>query len=247
MPGRAQRRPVWLFGCSVPHPLLAAPAPGRFRGGSRAGARLLRDLTRRGCPNGAATQRSEFHGAPRNRPGAGLPLRFAKGSQTEGRLSFGYFSLAKQRTSTSPAGATPGLRPQHGHAFNPARPGFDKLSPNGERRWRPGFDRLSPNGEERWRPGFDKLSPNGEGRWRPGFDKLSPNGRVGQLSAGRPGQRQSPSDCPSCANGNACLTRITVQCASRATRIGTVAMNRWVCSPCVAAPRIIMLTWLLAA
>ena len=31
------------------------------------------------------------------------------------------------------------------------------------------------------------------------------------------------------------------------TRIGTVAMKRWVCKPCVAAPRIIMLTWLPSA
>ncbi len=44
------RMDVRLFGTP---PLLAAPAPGRLRGGSRAGARLLRDLTRRGCPSGA--------------------------------------------------------------------------------------------------------------------------------------------------------------------------------------------------
>ncbi len=93
---------VRLFGCSAVRlfgtlPLLAAPAPGRLRGGSRASARLLRDLTRRGCPSGAAQQQSEFRGAPRNRHGAGLPLRSAKGSQTEGRLFFAYFLLAKQK------------------------------------------------------------------------------------------------------------------------------------------------------
>ncbi len=88
---------VRLFG---PHPLLAAPAPGRLRGGSRASARLLRDLTRRGCPSGAAQQHSEFRGAPRNRTGAGLPLRTAKGSQTEGRLFFAYFLLASQKKVT---------------------------------------------------------------------------------------------------------------------------------------------------
>ena len=88
---------VRLFGCSAVHPLLAAPAAGRLGGGTRVAARVLRALTRRGCLNEAATQRSEFHGAPRKRPDAGLPLRTAKGSQTGGRLSFGYFSLAKQR------------------------------------------------------------------------------------------------------------------------------------------------------
>ncbi len=54
---------------------------------------MLRALTRRGCLNEAASQRSEFHGAPRNRHDAGLPRSEAQGSQTGGRLSFGYFSL----------------------------------------------------------------------------------------------------------------------------------------------------------
>ena len=99
---------VWLSGCSAAHPLLAAPAAGRLRGGMGAFARMLRDLTRRVCPNAAAQQRSELCGAPRKRPAAGLPRR---GRRLQGRLSFGYFSLAKQRTSTSPAGARPGPPP----------------------------------------------------------------------------------------------------------------------------------------
>ncbi|TQN01567.1 hypothetical protein BDD18_3536 [Acidovorax temperans] len=103
-------------GCLAVHPLLAAPAAGRLWGGMGARAPMLRDLTRRGCPSGAAQQQSEFHGAPRNRPGAGLPLRTAKGSQTGGRLSFGYFSLAKQRKVPRPPGRTPGSRPWQRHA-----------------------------------------------------------------------------------------------------------------------------------
>ena len=103
-------------GCLAVHPLLAAPAAGRLWGGMGARAPMLRDLTRRGCPSGAAQQQSEFHGAPRNRPGAGLPLRTAKGSQTWGRLSFGYFSLAKQRKVPRPPGRTPGSRPWQRHA-----------------------------------------------------------------------------------------------------------------------------------
>ena len=103
-------------GCLAVHPLLAAPAAGRLRGGMGARAPMLRDLTRRGCPSGAAQQQSEFHGAPRNRPGAGLPLRTAKGSQTWGRLSFGYFSLAKQRKVPRPPGRNPGSRPWQRHA-----------------------------------------------------------------------------------------------------------------------------------
>ena len=94
----------WLFGCSAVPPLLAAPAAGRLWGGTRVGARVLRELTRRGCLNEAASQRSEFHGAPRNRHAAGLPLRTAKGSQTGGRLFFGDFLLAKQKKVTRTPG-----------------------------------------------------------------------------------------------------------------------------------------------
>ena len=43
----------WLFGCSAVPPLLAAPAAGRLWGGTRVAARVLRALTRRGCPSGA--------------------------------------------------------------------------------------------------------------------------------------------------------------------------------------------------
>ncbi len=94
----------WLFGCSAVHPLLAAPAAGRLRGGTRVGARVLRALTRRGCQNEAAPQRSEFHGAPRNRHDAGLPRSEAQGSQTGGRLFFGDFLLAKQKKVTRTPG-----------------------------------------------------------------------------------------------------------------------------------------------
>ncbi len=63
-------------------------------------APMLRALARRGCPSGAAQQQSEFHGAPRNRPDAGLPRSEAKGSQTGGRLFFGDFLLATQKKVT---------------------------------------------------------------------------------------------------------------------------------------------------
>ena len=76
--------------------------------GMRVEARMLRTLTRRGCPNEAAQQRSEFHGAPRKRPDAGLPRSAAQGSQTVGRLFFGDFLLAKQKKVTAPPGAHPG-------------------------------------------------------------------------------------------------------------------------------------------
>ena len=98
------------------HPLLAAPAAGRLRGGTSALARVLRALACRGCLNGALKARSEFCGAPRNRPAAGLPRSAAKGSQTGGRLLFGDFLLARQEKVTAPPGALPGSRPRQRHA-----------------------------------------------------------------------------------------------------------------------------------
>ena len=97
-------------GCSavrLPHPCWLRLRRGGCGVSMGVEALMPRALTRRGCLNEAATQRSEFHGAPRNRHAAGLPLRTAKGSQTGGRLSFGYFSLAKQREVPRPPGRLP--------------------------------------------------------------------------------------------------------------------------------------------
>ena len=79
---------------------------------------MLRELIRRVCPNGAPQARSELRGAPRKRPDAGLPRSEAQGSQTEGRLFFGDFLLAKQKKVTAPPGAHPGLRPLQKHSIN---------------------------------------------------------------------------------------------------------------------------------
>ena len=128
--GRAQQWPVGPFGCSAVPPLLAAPAAGRLWGehGRRSAHASCSDSPWMSERRAAA--QSEFHGAPRNRPDAGVPRSEAQGSQTGGRLSFGYFSLAKQRTSTSPAGASPGSRPEHWHAVATESPGFSKRRPN---------------------------------------------------------------------------------------------------------------------
>ncbi len=127
------RAAAWLFGCwmfDCPTPCWLRLRRGGCGVSMGVEAPMPCELTRRGCPSGAPQAQSEFHGAPRNRPAAGLPLRNAKGSQTGGRLSFGYFSLAKQRTSTSPAGASPGSRPEHWHAVATESPAFSKRRPN---------------------------------------------------------------------------------------------------------------------
>ena len=99
---------VWLFGClavgcPAPTPLLAAPAAGRLRGGTRVGARVLRELTRRGCPSGARSAKRVPRRTPQP-PRRRLPRSAAKGSQTGGRLFFGHFLLAKQKKVTRTPG-----------------------------------------------------------------------------------------------------------------------------------------------
>ena len=105
--GRAQQWPVWLFGCSAAHPHLAAPAAGRLRGEHARRSAHASSTDSPWLSERSAPARSEFHGAPRNRPDAGLPRSNAKGSQTEGRLSFAYFSLARQRKVSRPPGRDP--------------------------------------------------------------------------------------------------------------------------------------------
>ncbi len=93
----------------------------------------------------SASARSEFRGAPRNRPAAGLPRSAAQGSQTWGRLLLPSF-LGDARKEGAPPGAHPGTRPPIRHAARSAsKPRLRQAQP--ERAGRgPGFDRLSPNG-----------------------------------------------------------------------------------------------------
>ena len=124
---RASARRLRPRGLRVFNPLLAAPAAGCLRGGMRVGARMLRELTRRVCPNGAPQARSELCGEPRKRPAAGLPRSEAQGSQTEGRLFFGDFLLAKQKKVTAPPGEHPGSRPPQKHTINYKNNSYQRL------------------------------------------------------------------------------------------------------------------------
>ena len=122
--GRAQRWPVRLFGCSAVGCSAVYPCWLRLRRGGcgvRMGveAPMPRQLTRRGCLSGARSAKR----VPRRTPQP-TRRRFAP-SLREGVADWGspffwvlFFGEAKK--STSPAGATPGLRPQPRHAVNQA-------------------------------------------------------------------------------------------------------------------------------
>ena len=115
--GRAQRRPE-----TTP----SVCAWGAQGAGWRVCRRThpLRQLTRRGCLNGAPQARSEFHGAPRARAPQVAPQR-SEGTQRVGSPFFWVRFFGEAKKSTSPAGARPGLRPQQGSAPRPAQ-GFEK-------------------------------------------------------------------------------------------------------------------------
>ena len=118
--GRAQRWPEWMSGCldvRLPHPCWLRLRRGGCGVGMGVEAPMLRELTRRGCPSGARSAKR----VPRRTPQP-TRRRFAP-SHSEGVADWGspffwvlFFGEAKK--STSPAGATPGLRPQQRHAPN---------------------------------------------------------------------------------------------------------------------------------
>ena len=93
----AKTRPSAAMARVVPNPLLDAPVAECLRGGMRVGARMLRQLTRRICPNEALQARSELCGAPRKCFAAGCPVAQRRGRRQQGRLLFGDFLLATKR------------------------------------------------------------------------------------------------------------------------------------------------------
>jgi len=104
------------------HPLLTEPrsaGPGvsacRRTRASSSGLPQLFERSSKNAASSAAHPRPEHRRLPHSPPGEW-------GHGQRGRLSFGYFSLAKQRTSTSAAGPRPGLRPLHKSRSNHRHP-----------------------------------------------------------------------------------------------------------------------------
>ena len=96
----AKTRPSAAMARVVANPLLDAPVAECLRGGMRVGARMLRQLTRRICPNEAPQARSELCGAPRKCSAAGCPVAQRRGHGQQGRLLFGDFLSAGDPVAT---------------------------------------------------------------------------------------------------------------------------------------------------
>jgi hypothetical protein len=99
--------------------------------GMRASARMHRCLARRSCLNEAAPQRSEFCGAPRNRPDAGRPFAPRRGRRLGVAFSLVTFFWRSKRKLLARRGDNPASALNPSMFSQPASQGFDKLSPNG--------------------------------------------------------------------------------------------------------------------
>jgi len=128
---RAAERSKGPRGCSavrLSNPLLATPASGRLRGEH---ARKCAHASLTDSPQlfeRSAPARSEFCGAPRNRPDAGRPAAKRRGRRLGVAFSLVTFFWRRKRKLLARR-ATPGLRPQQKHAPRSAQRS-DKLSPN---------------------------------------------------------------------------------------------------------------------
>ena len=110
---------VRLFGCSAAPPLLAAPAAGRLRGGTRVAARVLRELTRRSCLNGARQRAVSSAAHPATGTPQVCPFALRRGRRLGVAFSLVTFFWRSKRKLLA-CRATPGLRPQQRHAAKSA-------------------------------------------------------------------------------------------------------------------------------
>ena len=132
------------YGCLWPHPLRAAPAPGRLRGGSRAGARLLRDLTRRGCPSGARKRKASSAAHPATATAQVCPFAARRGRRLGVAFLLGTFLWRSKEKYLARRGDIPAPGLNSGTRWplsNQASTGSARTG-----RGETGFDRLSLNG-----------------------------------------------------------------------------------------------------
>ena len=105
--GRAKQWPVGPLGCSAVPPLLAAPAAGRLWGGTRVGARVLRALTRRGCPSGARQRKASSTAHPATAPPQVCPVAQRRGRRLGVAFLLGTFLWRSKEQVPRPPGRVP--------------------------------------------------------------------------------------------------------------------------------------------
>ena len=145
-------------GCSLSKPLCMR------RGAQWAGwhvcrrTHMHRGLARRSCLNVAPKARSEFCGAPRPRAPQVAPARSAGDADSGVALSLVTFFRRRERKLLA-CRATPGLRPEHKHAFQTSTPRLRQAQPE-LMVGRPGFDTLSLIGRRESSDTIEKIATN---------------------------------------------------------------------------------------
>ena len=97
----------------------------------RVGARMLRELTRRGCPSGARQRKASSTAHPATAPTQVCPVAQRRGRRLGVAFLLGTFLWRSKEQVPRPPGRVPASALNTSTPPKPARQGFDKLSPNG--------------------------------------------------------------------------------------------------------------------
>ncbi len=112
---------VRLFGCSAVHPCWLRLRRGGCGVSTRVEARVLRELTRRGCPSGARQRKASSTAHPATDTTQVCPFAPRRGRRLGVAFSLVTFFWRSKRKLLARR-ATPGLRPQPRHAAQSATP-----------------------------------------------------------------------------------------------------------------------------
>ena len=118
--GRAQRWPVWLSGCSAVHPLLAAPAAGRLRGGHGRRSAHASYSDSPWLSERRAQRKASSTAHPATAPPQVCPVAKRRGRGLGVAFSLVTFFWRSKRKLLARR-ATPGSRTQNGHAVAAAQ------------------------------------------------------------------------------------------------------------------------------
>ena len=113
--GRAQQWPVWMLGCSFPTPIWLRLRRGGCGVSMRVGARMPRQLTRRGCPSAARQRVASSTAHPATAPLQVCPVATRRGRRLWVAFLLGTFLWRSKEQVPRPPGRDPasGLKKTH--------------------------------------------------------------------------------------------------------------------------------------
>ena len=105
--GRAQQWPVWMLGCSFPTPIWLRLRRGGCGVSMRVGARMPRQLTRRGCPSAARQRVASSTAHPATAPTQVCPVATRRGRRLWVAFLLGTFLWRSKEQVPRPPGRDP--------------------------------------------------------------------------------------------------------------------------------------------